>query len=293
MFGDLHTKSSRADRNSAPTAGPTTLVSAPTICGSPPDRSIRPSLDDAEITVACHPLSPSPIPNARRALSGEKAYGSGGDPVDEASSATRRRIAPSGVPTQSPVSEGSSSLRPIAMRAPSAEITAPLISPRSSSFTSPVSGWTTKRLSLASGMTKVTRTVRPSLDAATAVDGPVGAPGGRATRAVATGAARPAFRSSTTRRNSSPAPRARYRNSTGTVVRVTWMVTAPTAPGVLGKGEADGVLAGVLAVEVGAAVRVAVGVGTTEDCGRPIATYATAATTIARISTASAAVRIQ
>src|SRR5947208_9817716 len=98
MFGDLHTKSSRADRNSAPTAGPATLVSAPTIRGPPPDRSIRPSFDEAEITVACHPLSPSPTPNARRALSGENAYGSGGDPVDEGSSAMRRRIAPSGVP---------------------------------------------------------------------------------------------------------------------------------------------------------------------------------------------------
>src|SRR6267143_6876794 len=117
MVGELHTKTSLADRNSAPTAGPTTLVSALTICGPPPDRSIRPSFDDAEITAACHPLSPSPIPNASRALSGEKAYGSGGDPVDEGSSATRRRIAPSGVPTQSPVTEGSSSLRPTAMRA--------------------------------------------------------------------------------------------------------------------------------------------------------------------------------
>src|SRR5438874_10889759 len=105
MFGDLHTKSSRADRNSAPTAGPTTLVSAPTICGSPPDRSIRPSFDDAEITVACHPLSPSPIPNARTALSGEQAYGRGGDPGDEASSATTRRIAPLGGPTRSTVTE--------------------------------------------------------------------------------------------------------------------------------------------------------------------------------------------
>src|SRR5204862_1881369 len=137
MFGERHTKSSRDDRNSAPTAGPTTLVSAPTICGSPPDRSIRPSFDDAEITVACHPLSPSPIPNARRALSGEKAYGSGGDPVDEASSATRRRIAPSGVPTQSPVREGSSSLRPIAARAPSGETPTAPLPPRSSTLASP------------------------------------------------------------------------------------------------------------------------------------------------------------
>src|SRR5437879_9371755 len=128
MVGELHTKSSRADRNSAPTAGPTTVVSAPTIRGPPPDRSIRTSFDDAEITVACHPLSPSPTPNVRKALSGEKAYGSGGDPVDEGSSVTRRRIAPSGVPTQSPVSEGSSSLRPIATRAPSGETTAPRIS---------------------------------------------------------------------------------------------------------------------------------------------------------------------
>src|SRR5207247_6447528 len=140
MVGELQTKSSRADRNSAPTAGPTTLVSAPTICGPPPDRSIRPSFDEAEITVASHPFSPSPTPNARKALSGEKAYGSGGDPVDEGSSATRRRTAPSGVPTQSPVSAGSSSLRPIATRAPSGETTAALISPRSSSFASPVSG---------------------------------------------------------------------------------------------------------------------------------------------------------
>src|SRR5260370_42623377 len=100
MVGELHTKSSLADRNSAPTAGPTTLVSAPTICGPPPDRSIRPSFDDVEITAACHPLSPSPRPKARRELSREKAYGRGGDPFDGGSSARSRRIAPSGVPAQ-------------------------------------------------------------------------------------------------------------------------------------------------------------------------------------------------
>jgi GTP cyclohydrolase III len=71
------------------------------------------------------------------------------------------------------------------------------------------------------------------------------------------------------------------------------MVTAPSAPEVLAEGEADGVLAGVVEVEVGVALRVGVGVGTTEDCGRAIATYATAATRIATISAASAAFRIQ
>jgi hypothetical protein len=75
------------------------------------------------------------------------------------------------------------------------------------------------------------------------------------------------------------------------------MVTAPTAPDGLGAGEADGALvrAGVVAVGDGVALRagVGVGVGATEDCGRPLATYATAAMTIATTSAASAAFRIE
>src|SRR5438067_10004310 len=125
---ELHTNNSPAERNSAPTAGPTTLASAPTICGPPLERSMRPSLEEAAIIIASHPLSPSPRPKARKRLSGENAYGRGGDPVAEGSSERSRLIAPSGVPIQRPVIEGSSSLRPIAMRAPSDETTAALIS---------------------------------------------------------------------------------------------------------------------------------------------------------------------
>src|SRR2546428_3421644 len=233
---------------------------------------MRASLDEAPITIACHPESPMPRPKARRALSAEKAYGRGGDPAAEGSSARRRRIAPSGVPIQSPVSEGSWSLRPIAMRAPSAETTAPRISPRTSSVASPISGRTTKRLSLASGTSNVTRTVRPSEDAVTAAEGPLAAPGGTVSRAVATLVARPAFKSRTTRRNSSPLPRTRYRNSAGTVVRVTWKLTAPSVPDVVAVGSADAELVGPgpLALADGDALRtvVGVGVGTTADWGR-------------------------
>src|SRR5438552_12113545 len=232
---------------------------------------MRASLEEAAITTACHPESPSPKPKASRALSAEKAYGRGGDPVAEGSSARRRRIAPSGVPIQSPVSDGSSSFRPIAMCAPSAETTAPRISPRSSRIASAVSGWTTKRLSLASGTSNVTRTVRPSKDADTAADGPVAPPGGTVSRAIATAVARPAFKSRTTRRNSSPLPRTRYRNSAGTVVRVTWIVTAPSAPDVVAVGSAGAELVGLdlVALADGDALgTVGVGVGTTADWGR-------------------------
>ena len=71
--------------------------------------------------------------------------------------------------------------------------------------------------------------------------------------------------------SSSPLPRTRYRNSAGTVVRVTCMVTAPSAADVVAEGAGGDVLAGDEAVADGGALTsgfgVGVGVETTEESG--------------------------
>src|SRR5437870_12102078 len=89
---ELHTNSSRAERNSAPTAGPTTLASAPPLCGPPLERSIRPSLLEAAVSIASHPVPPSPTPNARNGASGAHAHGRGGRPGAPGPSDGRRLV---------------------------------------------------------------------------------------------------------------------------------------------------------------------------------------------------------